>query len=326
MALWSNYLTKSICVLGERWPVEPFNGNFHDPVDPSVIISYTVEFHCRALAITPDRNFTVINFVHQFTQKHSIGVGRENPGFEAEDVILHGQVARYVAGLVNYLIDLVQFTFEEVDDNPFPHIRRVGIRDFVSMDNFPIGKDGNRKGQGLSMANLAIDSQIAKRSIGIVSKVNFSFDNNNRPVERIKMLRTVELLNSGYHSEALLLSFALLDNFVQKAIMIILEDKKINQPKVFLSRIPESRLETFLGPLLKILTGHSLEEDKPDVWVNLKKNNKNRNDAMHLSKDMSYDQAKQCIETTKEILIYLHTVNSLVPNPQIDSLPFLFDV
>jgi len=324
MTLSNENLTKSICILGERWPVAPFTGQFSDPIDNSVVIDCSVDFEYRPYLIKAENNFTVITFIHQFTQKHAIGRGRGNVSSEAAETVVHGDIARYVAELVNYLIDMVQGTFEESDDNPFPHIRRVGIRDFVSMDNYPVDKDGNILGQGFSFANPAIDSRIAKRSIGIVSKVNSSAEGDT-PIEKIKILRAVELLNSGYHSEALLISFALLDSFVQQAIERLLEEKRIRKPRVFLQRVSEERMNTFLGPLLKILTCHSLEEDKPEVWESLNKFNSKRNAAIHRSADIPYEDAKEGIETTRDILLYLGTVSSIMPNLQFSRLPFLFE-
>jgi hypothetical protein len=324
MSLPNEYLTKSVCILGERWPVAPFTGQFADPVDASVVIHYSVDFEYRPYSIKTETNFTVIIFVHQFTQKHAIGKGRGNLVSEAAQTLVHGEIARYVAGLVNYLIDIVQGTFEESQDNPFPHIRRVGIRDFVSMDNYPVDKNGNRLGQGFSFANPAIDSRIAKRSIGIVSRVNFSTD-TDAPIEKIKILRAVELLNSGYHSEALLISFAILDSFVQQAIEKMLKERQIPKARKFLRRIPEERMNTYLGPLLKILTGHSLEEDKPEAWKGLDKFNSKRNAAIHRGLDISYEDAKQGIETARDILVYLGTVSSVVSNLNFGRLPFLFE-
>jgi hypothetical protein len=324
MSLSNENLTKSVCVLGERWPVAPFTGQFPDPLDPSVVVLYSVDFEYRPYLIRAENNFTVITFIHQFTQKHAIGRGRGNVGSEAAETVVHGDIARYVADLVNHLIDMVQGTFEESDNNPFPHMRRVGIRDFVSMDNYPIDNDGNRQGQGFSFANPAMDSRFAERSIGIVSKVDFSTE-SDPPIEKIKILRAVELLNSGYHSEALLISFALFDSFVQRAVERMLEEKRIRKPGKFLRRITEERMNTFLGPLLKTLTSHSLEEDKPEVWEDLNKLNSKRNVAIHRSVDISYEDAKQGIETIRDILLYLGTVSSVIPELRFGRLPFLFE-
>ena len=318
-------LVKSICIISERWPVAPFNGQFPDPHDSSVLVLYSVNFEFRQYSIKAESNFTVITFVHQFTSKHSIGEVGDSLVWNPEDIALHEKIARYVAELVNHLIDIVQGIFKESETNPFPHIRRVGIRDFVSMDNFQIDSHENRRGQGFSTGNLALDSKMAERSTGIVSQVNFSTEDNIQ-IEKIKILRAVELLNSGYHSEALLISFALLDSFVQSTLERFLTEKGVENPKKFLLRISDERMNTFLDPLLKTLTGHSLVEDKPKVWDNLTKANKKRNKAVHNSADISYEDAKQAIETTRDVLHYLAGFSPAIPNLGIDKLPFLFEI
>lgn len=325
MDLPNENLVKSICIISERWPVAPFNGQFPDPHDSSVLVLYSVNFEFRQYSIKAESNFTVITFVHQFTSKHSIGEVGNSLVWNPEDIALHEKIARYVAELVNHLIDIVQGIFKESETNPFPHIRRVGIRDFVSMDNFQIDSHENRRGQGFSTGNLVLDSKMAERSTGIVSQVNFSTE-DNIPIEKIKILRAVELLNSGYHSEALLISFALLDSFVQSALERILTEKGDDNPQKTLRGIQRQRMKIFLDSLLKTHIGRSLKEDKPKIWETLIESNNKRNDAIHASTDISYEDAKQAIETARDILLYLATVSSAIPNLGIEKLPFLFEI
>jgi len=324
---------RSVCVVGERWPVAPFAGQFPDPRDDSVVVRYRVDFHYPAYSIRPQQNLTVIVFDHNWTERHGIGRGGGGAGGLAAQAIVYGDTARCMASLVNHLIDLVQGTFEQSEENPFPHIRRVGVRDFVSLDNFPIDSEGNRVGQGMSLANLALDSKFAERSVGIVSRVSFS-TTADIPPERIKILRAVELLNGGYHTEAVLVSFALLDSYVQQAIEELLRAKGIRRPRVFSHLVRERRMATFTSPILKSLTGHSLEKDKPAVWKNLKKLNKDRNRAIHDSSDIPYDDAKRGVETTRDVLLYVRSICRQqtrtpdgVPAPDlgIDKLPFFFE-
>lgn len=324
---------RSVCVIGERWPVAAFNGQFPDPTDDSVVVRYRVDFRYPAYSVRAEENLTVIVFDHDFTEKHGIGRGGGGVGGLAAQAIVYGDTARCVARLVNHLIDLVQGTFEESAENPFPHMRRVGIRDFVSLDSFPVDSEGNRVGQGMSLANLALYSKFAERSVGIVSSVSFSTV-ADIPPERIKILRAVELLNGGYHTEALLVAFALLDSYVQQEIEELLTAKGIRKPSVFSRLVRERRMTTFLGPVLKSLTGHSLEKDRPAVWENLEKVNRDRNDAIHDSRDIPYERAKRGIETTRDVLLYLGSIGRAqartpddVPGQDlgIERLPFFFD-
>jgi len=193
------------------------------------------------------------------------------------------------------------------------------------MDNFQIDSNENRRGQGYSFADIALDSKMAEKSTGIVSQINFSTE-DDVPIEKVKILRAVELLNSGYHSEALLISFALLDSFVQHTLERILTEKGDDNPQKTLRGIQRQRMKIFLDSLLKTHIGRSLKEDKPKIWETLIESNNKRNDAIHASTDISYEDAKQAIETARDILLYLATVSSAIPNLGIEKLPFLFEI
>jgi hypothetical protein len=165
-----------------------------------------------------------------------------------------------------------------------------------------------------------------------VSRVDFSTV-GDIPAERIKILRAVELLNSGYHTEALLVAFALLDNYVQQAIEDLLKEKAVHEPRVFSGLVREARMATFLDPVLKSLVRRSLKEDKPHVWQGLESFNRDRNRAMHDSTDIPYENAKRGIETTRDILLYLESIRGTAAaapesaplrDLRIDKLPFLF--
>lgn len=315
---------ETVCVISERWPVMPFDGQFPDPRFPTVVF-YRVGFRHRQYSIESEHNLSVITFKHHFKYKGSPKQfqewGRRKGGPE---------IARHIIKLVNGLIDIVQATFEESDDNPFPHIRRVGIRDFVSMDTLY----GDKRQNLISYFQPAMHSTTAARSIGAVSRVSFT-TLEELPKKKIKIIRAVELLNSGYHTEAMLMSFSLLDYSLQDLFIEILEDRGVECPEAFLKSIPSKRMKTYLGPLLKALTGHSLEEDDPQLWDKLKTFNVNRNNAMHKAFDMPYEQAKEAIETTRDILLYLKSIpsarleqlmdSSITPDLNIDRLPFMLE-
>jgi hypothetical protein len=231
---------------------------------------------------------------------------------------------------VNRLIDIVQTTFDETDENPFPHLRHVGFRDFISLDSLY----GERRQNLISYGNFGMDARIAKRSTGIVSKVTFHPEDYISN-EKTKIIRAVELLNSGYHTEALLVSFSVLDDSVQEALRTLIVERGVSKPDKIIRAISEARLTTFLGPLLKLLTGHSLEEENQELWKNLGDCNKYRNDAIHESIDIHYADAKLCIETVRDILLYLGSIpkseshdgssDPVIPYLNLNRLPFLLD-
>jgi hypothetical protein len=291
------------CVLSERWPVEPFDGQFPDPRFRTEMVTFQVAFDFKRYSIFNKHNLTIISLKHNFfwdgDELEFANWGRGDGG---------AQIARHISQLVNRLIDIVQTTFDETDDNPFPHLRHVGIRDFVVLDSLY----GDRRQNLISYGMLGMDARFAKRSIGIISKVGFRTENYISN-EKTKIIRTVELLNSGYHTEALLISFSVLDDSVQEALRTLIEERGVANPDEIIRAISENRLTRFLGPLLKLVTGHSLEEENHELWKNLGKCNKYRNQAIHESIDVSYDDAKLCIETVRDILLYLGSIPKREP-------------
>jgi hypothetical protein len=126
-----------------------------------------------------------------------------------------------------------------------------------------------------------------------------------------------------------------LDSSVQEALEELLGEVGVAEPKDFIRAIPARRLKTYLGPLLKVVTGHSLEEDNRELWRRVGQFNDSRNKAIHESIDVSYDDAKASIETVRDVFLYLGgipkrephegTVQSVVPNLGLDRLPFLLE-
>lgn len=133
----------------------------------------------------------------------------------------------------------------------------------------------------------------------------------------------------------MLISFSILDSSVQVAMREMIGERGIAEPDKIIEAITTRRLKTFLGPLLKVLTGHSLEEDNQELWGKLEKCNEYRNEAIHESIDVSYDEAKYTTETIRDILLYLSSIprrehhegssEPVVPNLNISKLPFLLE-
>lgn len=311
----------STCVVSQRWPVLPFSGQFADPRDCALEVLYEVDMQHKPYLITPGQNLTVIRFKHWF---HFNGTSTEFAEWGRGKGL--AVFARHLVRLVNTLIDLVQGTFEGSPDNPFPQMRHVGFWDFVSMDSLC----GEHRQNLISFAQPGFDWHLARSSRGSVSKVNFSVE-DDPPNERLKLLRAVELLNSGYYTEALLVSFALLDHFVMQTLQVLLADRGVGDPGDLLLAISSKRLKTYLGSLFKTITGHSLQEDEPGLWKRLDKLNNDRNNAMHRSAEIEYEKAKDGIETVRDILLYLNAFLQKAGfghNPAvlgIDKLPFLLE-
>jgi hypothetical protein len=316
---------ETVCVLAERWPIEPFSGQFSDPVFTKMTVAFQVVFEFKSYSIVEEQNLTIIFLKHNYFWEGDVDQfaqwGRGNGGAE---------IAHHICQLVNWLVDLIQENFDETDDNPFPHLRHVGMRDFVALDSLC----GDRRQNLISYAMLGMDARFAKRSVGIVSRVDFSLYDNG-PIEKLKLIRAVELLNSGYQTEALLISFAILDHAVQEVLLDLIKSRGIGKPDGLLNQVKERRLEMYLDPVLKLLTGHSLKEEEPDLWDSLMECNGLRNRAIHDSKDASYESAKLNIETVYDILVYLNSIpkteaqgrlsEPVFPNLNLKRLPFLLE-
>ena len=103
------------------------------------------------------------------------------------------------------------------------------------------------------------------------------------PIGR-KFARCFDLIEHGYYTEALIVSFAILDDQVQIALHSLLEAKGLNEEserKQLLRNIKEQRLKLFLGPVLKLLLSKSISELWPDADVAMDWLNSERNAAMH---------------------------------------------
>lgn len=318
----NNIELNSVCVIGERWPVLPFEGQFDDPRFHKELVKYKVEFSSRRLSITEEKNQTVISLTHHFLW------GSSEKEFQKWSLSSGGpEIAHYLIDIVNRLIDLVQSTFVEEQNNPFPHIRHLGLRDFLLLDTL----FGPRRQNCISYSMPARDAGISRYSPSLISKINFSTTDEPSP-EKIKMLRSVELLNSGYRTESVLVAYSVLDSVVQNTLKSLLADKGINDNEDFLRSIPTKRLKYFLGPVLEMLTSHTLEKDNPALWGKLHDLNMQRNDAIHQTVDISWKNASQCLETVKEIFLYLNSINKssltstseyVLPYKIIDNLPIL---
>ncbi|MFZ0964853.1 MAG: hypothetical protein WAO35_28685 [Terriglobia bacterium] len=99
------------------------------------------------------------------------------------------------------------------------------------------------------------------------------------PVAR-RYVRCYELLEHGFYSEAFIVAFSILDDLVQQMLDSLLLEKGMSdseERKSLVRGIKENRLRVFLGPLLKVIAGHSIEAlwpagDKALDWLNATRN------------------------------------------------------
>lgn len=135
------------------------------------------------------------------------------------------------------------------------------------------------------------------------------------PQEWTIITRAVDLVNHGYFSEALLVGFALLDAMVQDFVKDRIPHLSKEDAGRLLRNMRGQRLETFLGPLLRVCINASPLEDKQMkldmVWLNEK-----RNAIIHRGDQCLRKEAQHGLRTVWQILKYLAEkgANYSIPN------------
>ncbi|MGH8010785.1 MAG: hypothetical protein ACREQ3_27675, partial [Candidatus Binatia bacterium] len=118
-------------------------------------------------------------------------------------------------------------------------------------------------------------------------------------------------LNLGFHTEAFITIFALVDDLAQEVIKAGMSKKRLGEveQKDALRAIKEERLKHFLTTLTKLCDWKSLQEENPDHFRDLMKANRLRNDIMHGSTKLNRKQA------TNHGQVLLDTIAWLSTNP-----------
>jgi hypothetical protein len=127
------------------------------------------------------------------------------------------------------------------------------------------------------------------------------------PIGR-KFARCFDLIEHGYYTEALIVSFAILDDQVQFVLNSLLQTKGLveeSERKRLLRNIKEQRLKLFLGPVLKLLLSKSISELWPDADEALEWLNKERNNAMHGGYQAKRSSAALALFASMKLLLVL---------------------
>ena len=122
------------------------------------------------------------------------------------------------------------------------------------------------------------------------------------------IIRSVELVDSGYPTEALLLAVSCLDSLLQKALtngMIQLGIDK-GSADTQLRNITQSRFSTYLDPLFKLVFGVSLKEEHRRTFNKMSEINKLRNEAIHSGIDVKRNECMDAILTVYKILEFIN--------------------
>ena len=123
-----------------------------------------------------------------------------------------------------------------------------------------------------------------------------------------RYVRAFELLEHGFYKETVIVSHAILDDIIQDVIREQIAAKgldSVQSQDLLVRAIKESRFRIYLGPLLKILAGVSIDEIWPDAQNALSWLNTARNDVAHRGSVDNRDSA------CKAIFVSMKTVAAL---------------
>jgi hypothetical protein len=161
----------------------------------------------------------------------------------------------------------------------------VGLKNFV----------GNSAWSGVPPhGDAGVTSQLAVAHIGT----------DTMPIAR-RYVRCYELLEHGFYSEAFIVAFSVLDDFVQETLYEQLRNKGLGDRdrKLLLRGIKENRLKLYLGPLLKLAFGQDIAAMWPDSEKAIDWLNTHRNDIAHSASRVDYATAAKGIYVCLRVLV-----------------------
>lgn len=203
---------------------------------------------------------------------------------------------------------LTAFKLVRIGHSEGSGVRRIGKSDilmyFCLLENKPILMNLGLQIQQQDYPHLLPNSTHPQDTHGTTEIAIEHIGKKNYPIIR-KFIRCFELIELGFYSEALLVSFSILDDNVQNVLYDLLKNKGLVDSKKqeeFLRAIKEQRLYIYLGSMLKILSGQSIE----DLWSESPKAiewlNKLRNKIAHKNIDATHSEAKVSLYLCIKIL------------------------
>lgn len=212
------------------------------------------------------------------------------------------------------------FKLAKINHTETAHLRTVGEVDalyyFVKMNGKQIGSFLSSPALS-SFHDARMQTVKAYSNKGIKKiKVAASFDPSSITLHAIRHLggvsspisrrfvRCFELQDHGYYTEALIVSFSILDDLIQQSIIQKMNSLSINEKsaKEIIRAIKDNRMKMFLGGLLKLLCGNSVL----DKWDNAEKAidyiNGKRNSAAHAGFTANKSESVICINICIRIL------------------------
>ncbi len=196
-------------------------------------------------------------------------------------------------GKINECIDIIRYSHEHKSPNRKIMLKNIGFDDFIYYK---------------IQVNEKVVAKSLTPSFGDKTVPPFEIENfeNNVPFEWKTFQRSMDLLDTGYTNESLIIGFNLLDYCVQltlKALMVNLSNDK--QKDSLLKQIKEQRLKTYLGSLFTALTGTVFYNDKVTEKV-IDNLNQKRNKIVHNGEDCNYSETCSSLKTIFQIIRLLN--------------------
>jgi hypothetical protein len=127
------------------------------------------------------------------------------------------------------------------------------------------------------------------------------------PFSQRSLRRASDLISSGYPTEGALISIAVLDAYVQAYLTKQMQNRGVSMEaaEALLRNTTTKRLTTYLDPVLKLTTQHSLQQDDGELFKELGTINYLRNQAIHNGRDLTRKEAARVLTVTRRIMQYL---------------------
>ncbi|KAF1065669.1 hypothetical protein [Burkholderia gladioli] len=201
----------------------------------------------------------------------------------------------------NHFIDLLFTSSVRLNKN-LDQIRHFGIVDwaasYVTVNGTPLGVE------------------LSPQAMALVSDNQLSIPTNDLGAESVSFLqktlqRAYRIANSGYPTESLLLSAAVVDATTQQFLEKSMQKRglSLESAKELLRNTTTKRLKTYLDPVLKLVATRSLSDERPGLYGRLVRLNELRNDAIHNGRETSRSEAIDACKTVFEVVSFLHSID-----------------
>lgn len=291
-------ITFTVCV-GIRGPIEPGE---HSVRDKRISVSYPEAVDLGTMQFQLPKSLSTLFVVSWEDRGDSTAKQLGSQSFERHLPIYEALEA------VSEL--LLAYKLVRVGHSDGRGLRTIGIGDtlmhYSAVDGVPsgnlnIGLKNYAGNNAWLAANTSVDphgtSKLAAPHIGT----------ETLPLAR-RYVRCYELLEHGLYSEAFIVAFSVLDDFIQQALHQLLQSKGLasrNERNELLRGIKENRLKLYLGPVLKLAFGRDIETMWPASGTALEWLNATRNRIAHAAEKIDYATAARGIYACLKILVVM---------------------